>query len=48
LATEKDPSKAEEILKKQFPSIKKIEKREAGINIPIVSPKIEVEIIEHP
>ncbi len=47
LATEKDSTKAEELLKKQFPSIKKIEKREVGISIPIVSPKIQVEIVEH-
>jgi|GEM_PF-1607448 len=47
LATQKDTSKAEELLKKQFPNIKKIEKREVGINIPIIAPKIELEIVEN-
>ena len=46
LASEKDTARAEELLRKQFPNIKKIEKREFGLNIPIITPKIELEIVE--
>ncbi len=46
LSSETDFSLAEQQLKQKFPNIKRVEKKETGLNMPMINPKISINIVE--
>lgn len=46
LSNQTDLSLAEQQLKQKFPNIKRVEKRETGLNMPMITPKISINIVE--
>lgn len=46
LASQKSLDEAEQKLREQYPQIKRIDKRETGLFLPMINPKIDIDIVE--